>query len=173
MSATGTTEILLTEYQCAHANRDHYDSVRWTIGSIFIIASLTALAATFIEPMLRMFWQSLVLLVLSAGFYAVFLAYDRHVVPYVKMSINRMQRIERELQLVHSYVSPLPDEELELSEKHKKDPKRYPLINSIPRLHTMIQKVAPEGRGKMILWVLTLLLILAWILRVVLFFLPH
>jgi hypothetical protein len=163
------TEILLAEYQCAEANRDHYDSTRWTIGSIFIIASLTALAATFIEPILRMFRQTVVLVLLSAGFYLVFLAYDHHVVPYVKMSINRMQRIERELQLLHSYVSPLPDKELELFEKHKEDPKRYPLINSIPRLHTMIQKVAPEGRGKMILYALTLLLVSAWIGRLMLF----
>ena len=115
----------------------------------------------------------MVLTALSVAFYAVWLGYNWHIEPYVKMSIARMQRIEKELMLAYEFVSPLADRELELFKWHEKDPKKYPrLVKSIPRLHAIIQEVAPEGRGRMILWILTLLLIVAWTLRVALFFFP-
>ena len=42
-------DVLLAEYQACHRNRDHYDSVRWTIGSIFIATSLTLFGISFLK----------------------------------------------------------------------------------------------------------------------------
>jgi len=160
-------DLLLAEYQCAHMNRDHYDSVRWVIGSIFIAGSFALFGISFIEPAAGAAALVVLLAISSIGLFAVFAAYHLHVEPYVKLSIARLQTIEKELQTC-GYVSPLPDSELELFEVYQRDPKK--LIKLIPRLHTIIQEVAKRGRGKPILWLLTLVLVAAWLLRVVPFF---
>ena len=50
-------DVLLAEYQASHRNRNHYDSVRWTIGSILMAASLTLFGISFMEPVRNNFWD--------------------------------------------------------------------------------------------------------------------
>jgi len=164
----GALDILLVEYQCAHMNRDHYDSVRWTIGSIFIIASLTAFGASLVESVTQ---TQVLLLCFASGFlYGVWLLYNWHIEPYVKMSLARLQGIERELIKTFNCVSLLSNDELELFERHRSKPQKYRLINSIPRLHAIIQEVAPPGRGRRNLVIFTGALIIAWSVRMLLLF---
>jgi hypothetical protein len=40
-------DVLIGEYQACHRNRNHYDSVGWTIGSIFIAVSLALIGFSF------------------------------------------------------------------------------------------------------------------------------
>jgi len=140
-------------------NRDHYDSVRWTIGSIFIVGSLTLFGISFVEPVVRMPLQVALLAGVSVILFGVFAAYHLHVEPYVKMSIRRLQMIEKELQ-TQGYVSPLPDSELELFKDYQRDPKNFQFFKRIPRLHTMICAITSEGRGTWIFPSLALLLLL-------------
>jgi len=44
-----TVDVLPTEYQCAHMTRDHYDNIRWIIGTVFIAASIGSLGVSFLE----------------------------------------------------------------------------------------------------------------------------
>jgi len=39
--------ILLNEYQACHRQRNHYASIRWTIGSLFLAASFVLYATSF------------------------------------------------------------------------------------------------------------------------------
>lgn len=136
-------EALLAEYQACHMNRDHYDSVRWTIGSIFIAASLTLFGISFLEPIVHNRPAVVVMAAFSLFLFAVWYAYNQHVNPYVKTSLRRLREIESEL-------------------------KNMGLVSqgvSIPRLHTLIRKAAPEGRGIWIVRALAAMLILAWVLR--------
>jgi hypothetical protein len=64
-------DILLAEYQAAHMNRDHYDSVRWTMGSIFIVGSLTLFGISFAEPVVGMPLQVGLLAVVSVILFGV------------------------------------------------------------------------------------------------------
>jgi len=78
------------------------------------------------------------------------------------MFIARFQRMEKELLTAYGFVSPLTNEEPELFTRHDKNPRKYPcFVRSIPRLYAIIQEVAPEGRGRIIFRILTLLQILA------------
>jgi glucose uptake protein GlcU len=40
-------DVSIGEYQACHRNRNHYDSVEWTIGSIFIAVSLALIGFSF------------------------------------------------------------------------------------------------------------------------------
>jgi len=137
-------EALLAEYHACHMNRDHYDSVRWTIGSIFIAASLTLFGISFVEPVVRSPRTVAVMGIFSLFLFGVWCAYNSHVNPYVKTSLRRLVEIESELK------------SLGLASPHGE---------SIPRLHTLIQARAPAGRGVWIVRALAAMLIVAWVLR--------
>lgn len=86
-------DIFLNEYQACHQTRNHYDSVRWTIGSIFIGASLALFGLSLDKPLVA---------VLLAFFFSFFLIivwylYAHHVNPYVMASIIRSHEIEKAL----------------------------------------------------------------------------
>jgi hypothetical protein len=42
-------DVFLNEYQAPHHNRNHYDSLHWTIGSIFKAASFALFDFSFRE----------------------------------------------------------------------------------------------------------------------------
>lgn len=88
--------VWLNEYQACHRNRNHYDSVRWTIGSIFIGASLTLFGFSLGVG------KNHLKEVLLASFFSFFLViiwylYSQHVNSYVMTSILRLHEIEKDL----------------------------------------------------------------------------
>lgn len=87
-------QILLAEYQACNMNRDHYDSVRWLIGSVFIGASLTAfgLSSTYAEGPLV-----LIIALFSQSLVAIFIGYNDIVQAYIDLSLERCREIEIEL----------------------------------------------------------------------------
>ena len=86
--------VLLNEYHACHRNRNHYDSIRWSIGSIFIAASLTVygLSLDKDDPSV-----AVPLVLLSMFSILIWYAYFQHVNPWVMGSIERMQKIEDEI----------------------------------------------------------------------------
>ncbi len=160
-------DILLAEYQAAHVNRDHYDSIRWIIGSIFIAASFTVLGISFVEPATRTPRHGLLLLIVSGGIFLVWLLYNWQIEPYNKLSIYRLQTIEKELFEKYKHVSPLGEKDLELSKWNERMGKKLEPVKQIPRLHTMINEAAPQGRGTTIVSVLIGIVIAALILSFV------
>lgn len=106
-------DILLNEYQTCHRNRNHYDSVRWTIGSIFIVASLTLFGLSLeknVETVILAYCFSWSLIL-------IWYFYSQHVNPYIMRSMIRMHAIEKklrdwkfEIELHKSILDPEPKE---------------------------------------------------------------
>jgi len=71
--------------------------MRWTIGSIFIAASLTLLGISLLESVALHPLQVLVMTSLSLALFFIWLAYSEHVEPWVKASLKRFYEIEEEL----------------------------------------------------------------------------
>lgn len=86
--------ILLGEYQACHRTRNHYDSVRWTIGTIFIGTSLGLFGLSASSNI------DIVLLsgAFSIGLMFIWYLYAQHVNPYVMESLVRFHEIEIELE---------------------------------------------------------------------------
>lgn len=91
-------DIWLAEYDAAVQTRNHYDSTRWTIGSIFIAIIFTMFAASF-QPLVTNNFVLGVLAGISLILWFVFVYYDQHVQPWINAAIYRCQMIERNLQL--------------------------------------------------------------------------
>lgn len=90
-------KVWLAEYDAAVQTRNHYDSERWLIGSIFIAVIFTMFAASF-QALVA---NSLILGALagiSVTLWCVFVYYDQHVQPWINAAIFRMQMIEGYLQ---------------------------------------------------------------------------
>jgi hypothetical protein len=86
---------LMTEYDACFKAWDHYDSVEWTIGSIFIASSLFLLAVSFEVPPTKISFVAVVsLCVVSLMLFGIWYAYVLHVEPYIKDSWNRAIQIE-------------------------------------------------------------------------------
>lgn len=86
-------EIWLAEYQACQETRNHYDSVRWIIGSIFIGASLTLFGISFGTS----FIEVVVSAIFSILLVIIWYLYAHHVNPYIMVSIIRCHAIEEEL----------------------------------------------------------------------------
>ena len=96
MSDKTNVEVLLTEYRACHMNRDHYESVKWMIGSIFIAASFTLLGISFVREVRNVE----VALLASFSLVSIFIwtCYSEHVRWFIKRSLDRIEEIEKELQ---------------------------------------------------------------------------
>lgn len=90
-------DILVGEYQACHSNRNHYDSVRWTIGAIFIAASLTLFGISFVEEVRSNFIHVNLIGFFSLAWMLVWYVLFVHVNPYIMVSIIRCHKIELEL----------------------------------------------------------------------------
>lgn len=90
-------KALLSEYQACHRNRNHYDSVRWTIGSIFIATSLALFGVSFWKEIIDEPQKVLLVAIFSGALIATWYLYNRHVNPYVMASVVRFHEIEKEL----------------------------------------------------------------------------
>lgn len=133
-------DALLAEYEACHMNRDHYDSVRWTISSVLVGASLASFAISFLEPLCASQTSVTQLSVFSVIIVCTALLYHLHIERYVRMSIERFWSVEEELDKFGLNV----------------------------RLHRTIRG-RMGGIGKLTTLLLFGSLILAWVMRVVLF----
>jgi hypothetical protein len=86
-------DVFLNEYQACHRNKDHFDSVRWTIGSIFVGASLTLFGISFGKQVVEVLLASIFSFLLMIFWYLYF----QHVNPFVMASIVRIHEIEKAL----------------------------------------------------------------------------
>jgi hypothetical protein len=88
-------EVLLSEYQACLMTRDHYDSTRWLIGTIFIALGFSLFGVSFLEPITLDTWSIGLVGTLSIALWLFFLYYDQHVQPWISISIQRSHSIER------------------------------------------------------------------------------
>ncbi len=140
-------KVLLNEYHACHLNRNHYDSVRWTIGSIFIGSSLALFGISFLIPVTNSSKAIVSITLFSSALYVIWFFYHSHVEPYIKFSIKRSQHIEERIQEICG--------------------------NDFLRLHTEIREnTPPEGRGKSILGILTIITIIVWFYRIIILTCP-
>lgn len=92
-----TVEVLLAEYHACHMNRNHYASVKWTIGSILIAASFTLLGISFVQEVVYNFEAVTLLASFSLASIVIWNCYNEHVRWFIKRSLDRMEEIEKEL----------------------------------------------------------------------------
>jgi hypothetical protein len=90
-------KVWLAEYDAAIQTRNHYDSTRWLIGSIFIAIIFTMFAASF-QPLVMSIFSISVLAGVSLILWCVFVYYDQHVQPWIKAALFRCRMIEGYLQ---------------------------------------------------------------------------
>jgi len=95
ITATGRLDVLLAEYQACLMTRDHYDSTRWLIGTIFIALGFSLFGVSFLKPITSNVWSVGLVGTLSIVLWLFFLYYDQHVEPWVRTSIQRTHCIER------------------------------------------------------------------------------
>jgi len=86
--------IWLTEYTAANSTRDHYDSTRWLVGSIFIAAIFTMFASSFLDQVPQDNLALGLLAVSSTMLWFVFVFYDQHTQPWINAAIDRCHKIE-------------------------------------------------------------------------------
>ena len=132
-------DVLLAEYRACHMNRNHYDNIRWTIGSIFIVASLTLFGISFFEEVRHSIFEVELLAIFSIILMIGWMVYVFYVHPFVSLSLDRALEIERELQ---------------------------ELGFDAPRLHTSIRAKKQTIRGRYITTSLFILLLVVWLLRI-------
>jgi arginyl-tRNA--protein-N-Asp/Glu arginylyltransferase len=87
-------EIWLAEYAAANDTRAHYDSTRWLIGSIFIAASFTLFASSFLDQLSGNIIALGSVVAISIILWFVFVFYDVHVTPWIQGAIARCHKIE-------------------------------------------------------------------------------
>lgn len=135
-------DALLVEYQACHRNRNHYDSVRWTIGSIFIATSLALFGISFLKEVRERFIEVILITTFSLLLMIIWYAYSAHVNPYVMASTLRFHEIELELEKWDFDVT----------------------------LHYSVWKIKQMIRGVWITYFLFLVVLSAWFLRMAIFF---
>ncbi len=84
-------------------NRDHFDSIRWMIISIFIAASFTLLGISFLDPVIENPFHVRFLSGLSLLLTLVWVGYDQVVQAWVEESHSRAPCIEDGLRLRVQY----------------------------------------------------------------------
>jgi uncharacterized membrane protein YdcZ (DUF606 family) len=89
-------DALLAEYEACYKTRDHYDSINWTIGSIFIASVLLLLGQSFQIKIQTFTDRVSVLLIALVSFLLVVIwfVYIQHVQPTINRSIERAREIE-------------------------------------------------------------------------------
>ncbi|MCK5626840.1 hypothetical protein KAI23_02605 [Candidatus Bathyarchaeota archaeon] len=130
-------DVLLAQYQACNTTRDHYDTIRWLIGSIFIGASLTIFGISFTTPL--GIYEILLIAGFSITLMVIWIFYDNHVQSWIKTSYNLAHEIEEEL----GYLG------LELHH----------------RIRAKDDELCKTGKGKRIRNYLFYLVVIAWIIR--------
>jgi hypothetical protein len=134
-------DVLVAEYQAAHINRNHYEGIRWTIASILMAASFTLMGISFIQEIKDSTIEVVLLACVSLALMMVWFAIHTYVSPFVRLSLERLWEIEKELQS---------------------------LGFDAPKLHTTIRKETEfqKGRGLMIRYGFVILAYFAWLFRI-------
>ena len=97
LSVDKRIDVLLNEYTACHSNRDHYDSIRWTIVSIFGGASIATFGISFLDPVRGNPYAVGSLAAFSVILLVISWAYYQHVNPWVNLSLIRTFQVENEL----------------------------------------------------------------------------
>jgi len=134
-------QALLSEYHACHLNRNHFDTLRWTIGSIFIAASLALLSISFLQdvkdsPQGEVEWLALFSLLLMV----VWFVYHRYTNRFVVLSLQRMWNIEESLRNLD--------------------------VGLDTELHTFIKKKTRKGLGRLTTWLFFMTIFGAWLARI-------
>ncbi|MDH5449579.1 MAG: hypothetical protein OEX77_01580 [Candidatus Bathyarchaeota archaeon] len=132
-------DILLAEYQAAHINRNHYDSVAFTVASILVATSFTLYGISFLGEVRNDFVEVGFLACVSFALMLIWYAYHVYVDPFVRLSIKRLWEIEENLRQ---------------------------LGFDAPKLHTMIVQETTKGRGRRIVRLILMLAYFAWLFRI-------
>jgi len=142
-------DVLLNEYQACHRNRNHYDGVRWTIGSIFIGASLTLFGISLAKEINAL--GVIIAYLFSLGLILLWYFFSQHVSPYIISSYVRAQDIEDDLR------------------KLKYDIELHTLIHSLdPKNKDKTKNQVFNVKGTKITYSLVLLVLTLWSLRALL-----
>ena len=88
-------EIALAEYEACSDTRNHYDNIRWTIGSIFIAVSLGLFGLSFTDSLSNQLAAVVFTFLFSLSLILVWYLYFQHVNPYVVTAILRAHKIEK------------------------------------------------------------------------------
>jgi hypothetical protein len=131
-------KILLQEYQSCHDTRNHYDNVRWMIGSIFIVTSLALFGLSLDKPLVAV----LLAFLSSVSSMMIWYLYAQHVNHYIVASIIRCHEIEKYLRKDLKF-------EIKLHTSIRK------MDNSIPKL-----------KGTVITFSLISMVIVIWFFRI-------
>ena len=129
-------------------NRDHYESVLWTMGTVFVATSLALFGISFLKDVVGTgkFERVALMALFSLFLFAVWLAYVQHVGPWIRTSLNRCREIE------------------ELLSQFKFG------LRETPKFQTSIWKESQKQRRG--IWITSSLLsalLLAWFLQIALF----
>jgi hypothetical protein len=141
-------QVLLASYQAAIMSRDHYDSVRWTIGSVFIGAELATYGISFLSTLGLA--EITALAIFSEALLAIFVLYDQLVQPYIDLSFMVCREIEERLKTKYDF----PALHTEITER---------TWNEL----TEKSKRTDKLRGKYVFDAFILIIMLSWVVRVV------
>jgi len=91
-------DILLQEYQQTLSNRNHYHSIRWTMGTVFIAATFSLFGVSFLKELLDQPEKVVTMGVFSLLVLAVWVAFSIHGQTYVNACHIRLNQIEKQIQ---------------------------------------------------------------------------
>ncbi|MGD0644317.1 MAG: hypothetical protein ABSA75_05365 [Candidatus Bathyarchaeia archaeon] len=111
--------VWLAEYDACHQNRNHLDTARWLIGSIFIVASFTILGFSFQDNIAKNIVYVLTLTFISIFLMLIWAFYNWTVQRYIDITYKRMWKLEENIRALKLDI----------------------------QLHTSIKKDVPEGKG--------------------------
>ena len=130
-------DIWLTEYRACHLNRNHYENVRWIMGSIFIVTSITLLGISFWKEIINNISEVSLLAIFSLSLMSIWMLYTLYLRLFIRESLCRMREIEKELRNIGYDI----------------------------KLHTSIHAHRPCGRARWITCSLFIIVFIAWLFR--------
>jgi hypothetical protein len=131
-------QVWLKEYEVCHCARNHFDTIRWTIGSIFLVVSFALLGLSFQKDIAGDPPMITLITFFSVFPVVIWLLYDRLLQPYIDSCYERIWKIEEELRAQGMDIW----------------------------LNTNMKQDFPKGRGKRILYLATSLILAIAILRI-------
>jgi hypothetical protein len=127
-------DILLQEYQQTLSNRNHYHSIRWTMGTLFITATFSLFGASFLKELLDQPVGVVTMGVFSLLLLAVWVAFSLHGQTYVDTCHIRLNQIEKQIQDLAGTDFPKLHHEIGKAMKEK----RVGTAITIIMLHTVV-----------------------------------
>ena len=169
-------EILLNEYRACHMNRDNYTRIRWSVGSIFLAASIALIGISISQGEKIRDIEIISLMIISVFLFLVWHIYNNRILSiYTMMSIRRMHQIERQLRIMR-----LHRDIYAFQKKNTKWKGQYIVLlfwgtlyfSWIFRFHIFVNRIETFDYCLMICGVLFLAIILAIVIFDTLFYSP-